>query len=122
MRSARPGRYSPRAEKLMLVASRRGRRRRGALARNCRQERLSLRYEEGVSVVRGFNAAQEVLITDGRKGKLWFAISWILRLGEKRNKVVAILVVDEKQHSGLLIAEPDDFVFAGGERLAGGYE
>ena len=70
----------------------------------------------------GLNAAQEVLITDGRKGKLYFAMSRLLRLGEKHNHVAAILDAAEKQNSGLLIAEARDLVFTGRERLAGGYE
>src|SRR5690242_3910066 len=105
-----------------LVASRSRRRGRAALARSSRQERLGLRYGKSISVVRGLNATQEILITDGRKVELCFAVGRLLRLGEKRNKVGAIFVVDKKQDSGLVITEPDDFVFAGGERLAGGHE
>lgn len=75
-----------------------------------------------VSVVRGFNAAQEVLNTDGRKAELYFAMSGFLRLGDKHNDVGMILDVDEKQDSGLFIAEASDSVFAGGMRLAGGYK
>lgn len=73
-------------------------------------------------MVRGFNAAQEVLITDGRKVQLRFPVTSLLRLGAEHNRIAAILDVDEKQNSGLLIAKASDLVFTGGECLAGGHE
>ena len=105
-----------------LVASRRGRRRRHTLAWSCGQKSLSLRNGEIVSVVRSFNAAQEVLNTDGRKGELNFAMSSFLRLGDKHNQVGMILDIDEKQNARLLIAQASDSVFACRMRLTGGYE
>lgn len=75
-----------------------------------------------VSVVRGLNAAQKMLVVDGRKIELYFAVSRLLRLGEKYNHVGAILEVDEKQNSRPLVAKTSDFVFAGGMCLPGGYE
>lgn len=63
-----------------------------------------------------------MLVTDGREVELHFAVSSLLRVGAKSDRVGTILDADEKQNSGLLIAEASDFVFTGGERPAGGYE
>lgn len=109
-------------ERSELVTSGRGRRGRHTLAGSWGQKSLPLRHGKIVSVVRGFNAAQEVPNTDGRKAELYFAMSSFLRLGDKHNDVGIILHVDEKQDSGLFIAEPSDSVFAGRMRLAGGYK
>lgn len=109
-------------ERSELVTSGRGRRWRHTLAGSCGQKGLPLRQGKIVSVVRGFNAAQEVLNTDGRKAELYFAMSSFLGFGDKHNDVGMILHVDEKQDSGLFIAEPSDSVFAGRMRLAGGYK
>lgn len=105
-----------------LVASGRGRSGRHALAGSCGQKSTGLRRRQIISVIRGFNAAQVVLIIDGLKGELYFAMRIFLSLGEKHNRVGKILEVDEKQDSRPVIAEAVHFVFTGGMRLAGGHE
>lgn len=105
-----------------LVTSGRGRSGRHTLAGSGGQKSPGLRHGKIVSVVRGFNAAQDVLNTDGRKTEMYFAMSSFLRLGDKHNDVGMIHHVNEKQDSGLFIAEPSDSVFAGRMRLAGGYK
>lgn len=54
-----------------------------------------------------------MLVADGRKVELHFAVSRFLRLGEKHNPIRAIIEVDEKQNSRPLVAKSSDFVFAG---------
>lgn len=105
-----------------LVAPGGGRRRRHIPAGSCGQKSPSLGQGKIVSVVRGLNAAQKVLILDGRKAELRSAVSGFLRLREKQNHVGMILNVDEKQNSRFLIAEASDLVFSGRMRLAAGYE
>src|SRR5215472_8638777 len=88
----------------------------------CGQKSRGVRNGNIVSVIQSLNSAQEMLSVDLRKGELRLAVRSVMRLREKQNKVGVILLVDEKQNPGLLIAEARDSVFAGGKSLAGGHE
>ena len=49
-------------------------------------------------------------------------ISTLVKVAIASLNVGTILDIDEKQDSGFFIAQASDFVFTGGERLAGGDE